>query len=165
MNAYVENLYNNIHLVPYSIDITSHVKYLGDTSKNQEVVELGVRCGVSTVCFLSGCKKLTSYDIVQTEEAKKLAHECPEWSFNLADSLKIEIPECDILFIDTAHTYEQLLKELNLHNDKVKKLIIMHDTNMPELKRSIQEFLNSHPKWSIAREVTDSNGLTTLSSM
>jgi hypothetical protein len=163
MNTFVENLYNNIHLVPYSVDIRYHVKYLSETAKDQEVVEFGVRCGVSTVCFLTGCKKLTSYDVVQTDEAKKLAQECPEWTFILGNSLHVEIPECDILFIDTIHAYPHLIQELNLHAHKVRKLIIMHDTNAADLKKAIQDFLKDNPKWCVARESTDSNGLTTLS--
>lgn len=45
-----------------------------------------------------------------------------------ADTLKIEIEETDLLFIDTLHRYDQLFKELNLHAKNIKKYIVLHDT-------------------------------------
>ena len=163
MNNYVYRLYEEPRLVPYSIDILGHRQYLSSIAKNQEIVELGVRCGFSSVCFLTTCSKLTSYDIILTDEAKKLQQETPEWTLIEGNSLTVEIPECDILFIDTLHSYEQLFAELNQHHAKARKLIIMHDTNMPSLKTAVADFLAAHSKWSVARESTESNGLTTLS--
>ena len=32
------------------------------------------------------------------------------------------------MFIDTLHTYDQLIEELRLHSEKVSKYIALHDT-------------------------------------
>jgi hypothetical protein len=162
MNRYVEKLYNNPNLVSYSCDIVEHKEYLSNLAKDQEVVELGVRCGFSSACFLTSCKKLTSYDIDFTAEAQALKWECPSWSFNKESSLEIEIPECDILFIDTDHTYHQLQGELNKHHAKPRKYIVMHDTYLDGMRKALNEFLASHPEWKIEFDTSANNGLTTL---
>eukprot|EP00931_Biecheleriopsis_adriatica_P074444 TRINITY_DN48498_c0_g1_i1.p1 TRINITY_DN48498_c0_g1~~TRINITY_DN48498_c0_g1_i1.p1 ORF type:complete len:329 (+),score=71.57 TRINITY_DN48498_c0_g1_i1:104-1090(+) len=41
---------------------------------------------------------------------------------------KTKIEEVDLLFIDTAHTYEQLKKELFTFGHKAKRYIVLHDT-------------------------------------
>ena len=162
MNAFVEKLYNNPSLVSYSCDIALHKEYLHEISKDQDVVELGVRCGFSSVCFLKGCKTLTSYDIDFTEEAQTLKWECPKWKFNKESSLEVEIPNCDILFIDTDHTYSQLLAELTKHHSKSKKHIIMHDTYLDGMSKALNEFLDNHKEWKIVLDTPACNGLTTL---
>lgn len=49
----------------------------------------------------------------------------------LGNDLEVQLPECDILMIDTLHTYDQLLKELKLLSGKTKRYILMHDTSPP----------------------------------
>lgn len=155
-------LFNDPNLVEYSCDIVKHKYYLSEISADQTVVELGVRCGFSSVCFLMTCKKLISYDIVFTPQAQILAKQCPSWTFYKADSLSVEIPECDILFIDTEHTYSQLSAELRMHNKKVAKKIIMHDTNIPQVRLALIEFLSKNKEWQTEYETQVNNGLTTL---
>jgi cephalosporin hydroxylase len=162
MNAYVEKLYNNPNLVSYSCDIIGHRDYLHTISKNKDVVEMGVRCGFSSVCFLKGCKTLVSYDIDFTEEAQTLKWECPSWKFNKQSSLEVDITECDILFIDTDHTYSQLLAELTKHHAKAKSHIIMHDTYLDGMRKALNEFLEKQPEWKIEFDTPTNNGLTTL---
>ena len=55
------------------------------------------------------------------------------------NTLKIEIEPTDLLFIDTQHTYTQLINELRLHSPKVRKYIACHDT---VLYRHIGEGIN-----------------------
>ena len=50
------------------------------------------------------------------------------FEFKVGDSRKIQIPECDLLFIDTDHTYDTTLLELELHERFVSKWIVLHDT-------------------------------------
>lgn len=162
MCDYAKELFDNPNRVPYSIDIVGHKNYLADLAAGKNVVELGVRCGFSTACFLTTCANLTSYDIVMTPEAEQLQSKCSKWKFHKKSSLDVIIPDCDILFIDTAHTYDQLLQELTLHHRNVKQRIVMHDTNDINLKNAIKDFLAKNPKWSVEQETTVSNGLTTL---
>lgn len=48
--------------------------------------------------------------------------------FIQASTLDIEIDETDLLFIDTQHTYAQLIAELRKHHSKVRRWIALHDT-------------------------------------
>jgi len=150
------------------------------TEECSSVVEMGVRGVFSTYAFLAGRpKKMTSYDIftsLNINEALEVAKkENIDFKFIEADVLKIEIEETDLLFIDTAHTYEQLSQELKLHSGKVKKYILMHDTvssaevDLPitnnekqGLTLAINEFLLEHKEWVIKEAILESNGLTIL---
>ena len=114
------------------IDIEEHMPLLQDMASDKHVVELGVRDGSgSTTAFLRGAKKLTSYDItpLRPKHLAKLDTGDTDWEFIVGDSLEIEVPECDLLFIDTYHVADHLTKELNLHASKAMKYIIFHDTN------------------------------------
>jgi len=161
MNEYVNKLFDNPELIEHSVDIIDHKETLANLAMNQDVVEFGVRCGFSSVCFLKTCKSLTSYDIDFTDQAKQLKKECPSWTFNHKSSLEVQIPECDVLFIDSEHTYKQLTAELNMHHHKVKKYIAMHDTNMPELSNAMFEFIEN-TNWTIHYKTDSCNGLTVL---
>lgn len=165
MNNYVENLFINHYLTDNSIDICQHKYTLQDTAKNKKVVEFGVRNGFSSVCFLTTCKHLTSYDIIQTEQAKKLKDMCPAWEFILGNSLQVDIPECDILFIDSEHTYDHLSRELNLHHKKVKESIVMHDTYTDCMRCAINDFMHKFPEWQFTYDTPVNYGLTIISKL
>jgi len=170
-------------------DINEHLPTLKKYSeKCDTIIEMGVRTAVSTWGLLSGNpKRMISIDIKHPkdygcnfaliEEAAK-ENEI-EYHFVLADTTKIEIQECDLLFIDTLHTYKQLKQELMLHGNKAKKYLIFHDTttfgerDAPEgyqiskdgprgLIPAIQEFLKENTNWSIEEVFTNNNGLTVL---
>jgi hypothetical protein len=155
---------------------------------------MGVRFGSSTWAFLkSNAKKVISYDI--SYHNKNLIDEIIEiakenninYHFILADVLNINIEQTDLLFIDTLHTYNQLINELKIHNSKVNKFIILHDTetfgytdefiyshasnilkNMPNNKlgliNAIYDFLQSKDgkNWKIKEFFKNNNGLCVL---
>lgn len=80
-----------------------------------------------------------------------------------ASTLNVTIPEIDLLFIDTDHTYKQLKGELDLHGNKTQKYIIMHDTILfPELNKAIVEFLDANNHWIVKEVLKDNPGLTIL---
>jgi hypothetical protein len=108
-----------------------------------------------------------------------------DFEFVIGNVLNMEIPECDLLFIDTLHNYNQLKQELSLHSNKVKKYIIFHDTvsfaysdeknademgmlnqietNLPKgLWPAIEEFLYHNRDWVIWEKKPNNNGLTIL---
>jgi hypothetical protein len=163
-------------------DINEHLptfkKY---TEGCDTVVEMGVRSVVSTWGFLAGKpKKLISIDILHPNfwNSNDLDYVIQyskenniDFEFIQADVLNIEIPECDILFLDTIHKYEQVKNELKLHSSKVKKYIIFHDTESYRVNGenggvgiwpAIEEFLNSNVEWSIHEIFTNNNGLTII---
>lgn len=171
-----------------SNDINEHLPTLKKyTQECDVVIEMGVRSIISTWAFLAGKpKKLTSIDIVNPIDyinhdkngcdldlVKKAANEENiDFNFILGDTLKIEIDECDLLFIDTLHNYSQLKKELELHSNKVKKYIILHDTESFKTKgetnnelgiwKAVEEFLELNVNWSIKECFKNNNGLTIL---
>lgn len=108
-----------------------------------------------------------------------------EFEFILGDSLKIDILNTDLLFIDTLHTYNQLLGELKKHSINVNKWIILHDTvsfgscdehiyehaseivknttsDKKGLIEAVNDFLKENKNWIIKEVFTNNNGLTIL---
>ena len=109
------------------------------------------------------------------------------YEFIESDVLNINIEQTDLLFIDTLHTYNQLLSELKLHSTKVNKYIILHDTvsygqideqvynhaspivknmenNKTGLTNAINDFLllDVGKTWFVSKEFKNNNGLTVL---
>lgn len=125
MNPYQEHL--NRHS-----DIREHLGLLrGLALQCEQVVELGFRTGVSTSAFLSAGVKVWSVDIDKRcrSHVQHLAHLYPDtFTFKVDDSRTCEIPECDLLFIDTDHTEATTLIELERHERFVSTWIVLHDT-------------------------------------
>ena len=171
-------------------DINEHLPTLLKYGKECEhITELGVRWVSSTwPLLLSNPKKMISVDIVKhpnIDEVIELSKEYNiDYTFIESDVLDMEIENTDLLFIDTLHTYNQLIKELELHSIKVSKYIILHDTvtfgNTDEiiydessnliknqtvtktgLKTAALDFLNSEigKDWLIFEEYFNNNGL------
>jgi hypothetical protein len=165
------------------------------------IVEMGVRWVVSTYAFaVSKPKKFISIDLYHPshwgleygERLTDIQEYCKnnntEYSFIQKNTLDVDIPETDLLFIDTLHAYGQLKEELKKHANKVKKYIIFHDTtsyenqdepasinepkigevsNLLEKHKSglwpaIEEFLSENKNWSVFERYTNNNGLTIL---
>jgi len=138
MFEYLESLFAN--LKKEKGDINEHLETLKSlASECDTVVEFGVRWMVSIVALaVSGCKNLYAYDVIDPAafdpyRFQQLKIYCEKnninFKLNIENVLKIkEMPECDMLFLDTFHAYLQLKCELFLFSDKVKKYIVMHDT-------------------------------------
>lgn len=192
-NLTIEEKYN--YLCNKPSDINEHLSTLkkyGD--KCNSITEMGVRWIVSTYAFLySSAKKITSYDIQLPEfykgninEVYKLAAANNKiYNFIQGDTLSVSIEDTDLLFIDTFHSYGQLSTELKLHNFKVNKYIILHDTvefgrkdetlynevsnNIKNYKSefkgllpALEQFLHKNKNWNIHEQFYNNNGLTVL---
>lgn len=146
-------------------------------SKCQTVTELGIDSAAATLAFLKGgCKRMFCYNVVVSPNALKVqqAAQDDKRHFKLIkkDSLKVRIEPTDLLYIDTDHWYGQIKAELEHHHSRVKKWIMMHDTetfglinpfdNRPGMKAAIFEFLYAHPEWEIVEEISEGHGLTIL---
>jgi len=136
-------------------------------SKCDHVTELGTGDGFSTWAFVASGAKVVSVDIVKPSDEELLKH----IDFILADDLTIDIYETDLLFIDTHHTYGQLIKELTKHGNKSRKYILMHDTNVyglvgnnneEGLYKAISEFLMFNLHWQVETVYKNCGGLTIL---
>lgn len=126
------------HMCHTASDINEHLEFMHDlcVSENaQQVVELGVRTGVSTVAFLHAMDitggHVWSCDI-QPPQVPAEVSQHPRWTCAVGDDLWLagEAPECDVLFIDTSHAYQHTLDELNAYSAKARKVILLHDTQL-----------------------------------
>ena len=132
-----------IHAKDTPSNINEHIPLLAEYAERcTSIAELGLDKMVTTWAFLKGLRfnkkkkkllygmdllaKPVNYDAV-SELAKKNRI---TMEFVLGNSTKVTLPKVDMLFIDTAHHYAQLTKELELHHERVQKYIVMHNTEI-----------------------------------
>jgi len=154
-------------------DINEHLPLLRSLAAQVDhVTEFGVREGNSTIAFaVARPQMLISYDInpIPFLLEALLAH--TGFRFIRANVLNVQIEPTDLLFIDTYHSCEQLRFELARHADKVRRFIVLHDTeafgetgedgNKPGLAGAVKEFVEQGV-WQIHSELKNNNGLTVL---
>ena len=114
-----------------------------------------------------------------------------DFTFIVHDSATVDLPQVDLLFIDSWQLYGHLKRELANNHTKVNKYIIMHDTTVDEwvgesirngwdtkkqseetgypedeirkgLWPAVEEFLAANPEWKLKERRTNNNGLTVL---
>jgi hypothetical protein len=186
-SAVLTNLYRRACDTPS--DINEHLPTLRTLAGLcDSIVELGVRGGESTKALLQGLDErhkmgprgfriLHSFDINDCRNDAISAAVADavqiEWVFTQGDSLQIEIPKCELLFIDTLHTRDQLFGELTRHAPNVSRWIVLHDTDTfgqhgegggLGLIHAVMDFshrLAGHC-WRIINMVDFNNGLTVL---
>ncbi len=189
-------------LVEYPTDINEHLFTLLDYAKHSDrVCELGARSGISTAALAVGLlrdqaykRQLISVDIEDCSAvpAIKLARSCGlDMSFIQGDSVAVDLPEVDLLFIDSWHCYGHLKRELVKHHHAARRWIIMHDTEVyartsdsvrmksdlitlseqsgypieeiyKGLSFAVSEFLQETPVWEVERVHNHNHGLTVL---
>ncbi len=114
-------------LLPWS-DVQYCLPRMHDTAAaypGVAILELGVRQGYSTSAFLAAAEKaqghLWSIDVNDPEVP---AHwlDSDLWTFIKGDDVVVPfwVPAIDVLFVDTIHTYEHTLAELNRFVPMVK---------------------------------------------
>lgn len=162
---------------PVTSNIVEHVETLQRYAEQcRRVVEFGTETGYgSTRAFLLAKPEiLICYDVSPMPQGLDVAAEelGISFQFQQQDTLEVVIPECDLLFIDSKHTYEQLKAELEIHGDKAGKWLIFHDTetfgangedgSTPGLMRAIDEFLEENLQWKVKEVFNNNNGLLVL---
>ena len=169
-------------------DINEHLETLRAYAREcDHVTEMGCWRGYSACALLNGLMdvsggKLVVYDFDQDyldRVEKKLRPVVPdnvEMELNLDSTIRpdLEIEETDLLFIDTLHTYDQLLKELKQHHEKVRKYILLHDVvsfgvvgedrKSPGLQDAYEDFLDevAGGVWEVRAIHENNNGLAIL---
>lgn len=126
----LEHLYVSAVCLPS--DIREHVPILRNAAFDKHVVEFGTRSGVSTAAFLSGYpKSLTCVDLDRSGQVDIIESVANQrgipFQFIQANTLILKPITCDLLFIDTLHTANQLDQELERHAPHTRE-IILHDT-------------------------------------
>ena len=137
-------------------------------------VEFGTaQCRSSCAILMGGAATMVSVDIERdrvVDHFEKLATAAGKtWSQVIGDSAATEIPECDVLFIDSLHNAAHLGKELR-QCERVRKIVMLHDTTSywrrgsggPGLKAAIEPFLANRPEWKTALRFVHNNGLMVL---
>lgn len=153
-------------------DINEHLPTLRDLARECTfVIEMGTRVPVSTWAFVEGLpegSRLECIDIKSPDEyggsIVPIENACKEknidFHFRQESSLECIIEECDMLFIDTLHEYEQLKAELARHSDKARKYIVMHDPiSCPDMWQAGVEFLKDNKTWKLKALYENCNGL------
>jgi|GEM_PF-1354616 len=182
-------------------DLNEHIPVLRDlASQCCSVTEVGAKSLVATWGILKGlsespCGKRHYLGIdsispprERLDYAKDIAEkENIDFKFWAVDEMVIVPEPCDMLFIDSLHTYCHLSHELEAFSPKVRKFICMHDTSEPwgskddsvyrgdyaEYSKSfdrtkrglwpaVEDFLQRHPEWCLLERRTNNHGFTIL---
>lgn len=141
-------------------DIQGHLQTLYDMVVEHDmrhVIELGVRSGNSSVALLYGLEqtggRLTSVDL---EQHPDIGGPWPHWRFvrgNDLDPLIVaQLPQADMVFLDTSHYYDQTLAELNVYQHLVERpgFIVCHDTELEHADHA-----PPIPRWPVKTAITE----------
>ena len=133
------------------------------------IVELGTRAGESTLALTSAAKrcngKVYSFDLNACPVAAQLIAENglgEFWEFKKGDDLETPWDRpIDHLYIDTSHTYEHTLRELEKFEPFVQDggVISMHDSvSFPSVRDSARTYFKSRMNVDVY-EYINNNGL------
>lgn len=175
-----------------AVAIAPHLPRLRALAEDcQVVVEFGVKRGASSSAFLlTPARAVVSYDIQETPAARQLERIAgARWSYRIEDSRTATVPACDLLFIDSLHTFAQTNAELTAHADLVQRRLVFHDTitfgsigargetgehvepyvaGRPTslaglgIRPAIDALMIRRPSWRIVAHYIDSHGLLVL---
>lgn len=161
-------------------DINQHLQFLSElASECKHITEFGVRTWISTISLLAWASQKTeivSFDIEKLPEVdiigNRVKQDKKHWTFIKHPTEQIIIDPTDMLFIDTLHDYSQLKMELRNNASRVRKYIVMHDTETfgihweTEWKAwlwyAVEEFLLNHPERQLRNKFSFNNWLTVL---
>jgi glycosyltransferase involved in cell wall biosynthesis len=153
-------------------DINEHMGTLKKyASLSAQVTELGTRDGVSTRALRAGCNNVTTVDVDSPPAKFRQYADQFGVAVVVSNSLTVNPSWCDMLFMDTLHTANQVGRELDHHGDFVRRFIAIHDTNTfgergqdggPGINSAIYGWLGRHKDWSIREKHSHNNGLTIL---
>jgi len=143
-----------IHLLNPACDISAHLPLLRYLARGQ-VLEIGVRAGISTAALLLGAEENGGhvYSVDTDANCGNVYAGHPLWAFihghsrDDAERILRELPQLDLLFIDGDHGREMVLNDLETYGTRVRRggIILLHDTDFfapghDGVRPAIQEF-------------------------
>lgn len=167
----IEEIYHANTVIPSDVHMLLGL-LRGAAEGCKHVTEFGTKDCTTTSAFLAAGAKVVSYDIERCPEVDAIKALCNgNFEFHMQSTLEANIEPTEILFIDDLHTYAHVKRELDLHADKVSKLIFFHDTESfgwrgegggPGIRPAIDEFRLQHPEWEMVLDTEKSYGLLGL---
>lgn len=133
--------------------------------------ELGVNQGATlAAAMLTNPTTVRAYDIALKpyNYAKHLFEQYADnnsidYQANESNTLECVLDPVDVLYIDTLHRYDHLIKELARHGNKANRFIIFHDTHAQKgLKQAVQEYVTKNSQWSIVTDCQTNVGFMTI---
>lgn len=186
----VEALYNG-HQQSTRHSTAPHLSRLRQYATGCDLaIEFGTRHGASASALLLGARHVISYDLEDSAHLPALARAAGDrWEFRQQDTLTAPVTPCELLFLDSRHTYAHLSAELLRHADAVSRWLIFHDTmtfgsigadgesgcpgfqltrgvQIPRahygIRLAIDELQMRDPTWRLAAHHPESHGLLVL---
>lgn len=144
------------HLCTQPSDINEHLSTMHDLAVKldaQNIIELGVRTGVSSVAWLAALHQtgghLWSVDV---DPAPPMVAGHKRCTFIQGDDLDPavlgQLPELvDLVFIDTLHTFDQTVKELGAYVSRVKTggCVVLHDIAVETFDHHVGDLAGQPP--------------------
>lgn len=165
-------------------DLNEHLLTLRDYARDADrYCEVSNRIESAVAAIASGCKRLELHNTelnrglnevvnMATGEDKETDDPALFIEFDSRPSVAVDgIKDCDVLFIDSVHTYQMLIDELRKYAGSVSRYIIMHDTQVhgktgedggPGLLPALREFMREFPEWSVINHTNTQHGLTVI---
>lgn len=132
-------------------DIQAHLGTLFDAARGN-VLELGVRAGISTTALLAGVEAHGGHVwSVDRDDCSPVWAGHPQWTCIQADSLEAVkqlrgLGNLGCLFIDTEHTETRTIAELEVWGPLVRKggAILLHDTDDPSTFPGVRNAIEAY---------------------
>lgn len=167
----VEQIYDFLAELPR--DLNEHLPTLREYASRCETVTEFSKRRESAVPFVAGGASVTSY-CTERDPLQDVLSRVGKLDLKSGDSDSIdEIDETDMLYIDTKHEANQLVRELDKFAGSVRKYIVLRGTaqfgetsesgNGPGLLPALRKFLTENPEWSVVRHDLNQYGMTIVS--
>lgn len=136
----------------------------------KRILELGVYTGLSTAAWLMAePESLVSIDITDEyfslrPSIEKIARDMGiDYQFLKMNDLDYKSTGHDLLFIDTTHTFEQTIQELNNFGQFTSKRIVMHDmASHPGVYQAVFQWLWENKNFRIIEHDSRGNGVVVM---
>lgn len=178
-----DTLYDWLKTVPRDLD--QHMPKIREyADRCEHVTDVGHRRESITAILASKAPSVVVYSreasdpVVQkmlemVKETKAVTIQPPTLTEGV-HSVQTEIDETDMLFIDTTMTFDRVLRVLDTFSPKVRKYIIIHDTQLfmskgedggPGIMAAVRIWLRKNPEWKPVYITKEQYGLVVYSKL